>query len=106
VSQGILEGVTRDTVMVLAREVLNVEVEVRPVDRAELYVADEVFLCGTAAQIAPVTKIDGRAIGDGTLGLLTLEIQKEYDKVVRSNAPDYRRWVEPVYRYATAGRLS
>ena len=105
VSQGILEGITRDTVMVLAKEILTVEIETRPVDRAELYVADEMFLCGTAAQIAPVTKIDGRTIGDGTLGLLTLELQKEYDKVVRGNAPEYRRWVEPVYRYATAGRI-
>jgi branched-chain amino acid aminotransferase len=100
VTQGILEGITRDTVITLAREVLDVETEQRPVDRAELYVADEMFLCGTAAQIAPVTRIDGRVIADGRSGVLTLELQREYDKAERGNAPAYRRWVEPVYRYA------
>jgi branched-chain amino acid aminotransferase len=103
VSQGILEGITRNTVMTLARELMEVETETRAVDRAELYVADEIFLCGTAAQIAPVTRVDGRAVGTGALGPLTLEIQSAYEKVVRGRLHQYRRWVEPVYRYARVG---
>jgi branched-chain amino acid aminotransferase len=104
ISQGILEGITRDTVITLARELMEVETETRPVDRAELYVADEVFLCGTAAQIAPVTRVDGRAVGTGVVGPLTLEIQAAYEKVVRGRLHQYRRWAEPVYRYARVGR--
>lgn len=102
VSQGILEGITRDTVMVIAREMMGIDTETRVVDRTELYVADEVFLCGTAAQIAPVTRIDGRAIRDGAIGETTLELQRQYDRAVRGLIPDYRRWVEPVFGYARA----
>jgi branched-chain amino acid aminotransferase len=96
VSQGILEGVTRDSVMTLARD-LGVETEVRGVDRAELYVADEVFLCGTAAQIAPVTKIDGRIVGDGAPGRITLALRNAYEDVVRGRSPRYRHWLAPVH---------
>jgi branched-chain amino acid aminotransferase len=100
VSEGILEGITRDTVMRLARELLDVPAEERAVDRAELYVADEVFLCGTAAQVAPVTRVDGRPIATGTAGPLTLQIQALYERVVRGRVPQYRAWIEPVYGYA------
>jgi len=100
VSEGILEGVTRDTVMRLARELLDIPTEERAVDRAELYVADEVFLCGTAAQVAPVTRVDGRPIATGTSGPLTLQIQALYERVVRGRVPQYRAWIEPVYGYA------
>jgi len=98
-SQGILEGITRDTVMTLARDEMGIDTESRPVSRPELYAADEMFLCGTAAQIAPVTRVDGRAIGAGESGPLTLEIQSIYQNVVRGGLLQYRRWVEPVYRY-------
>jgi branched-chain amino acid aminotransferase len=103
-SQGILEGITRDTVITLAREVLDVDTEVRAVDRAELYVADEAFLCGTAAQIAPVSRIDGRRVGTGSPGPLTLDIQDLYQKAVRGILPQYRLWVTPVYGYTRSGR--
>ena len=99
-SQGILEGITRDSVMRLAHDLLDVPAEERAVDRAELYVADEVFLCGTAAQIAPVTRVDGRTIATGTPGPLTLQIQALYERAVRGKVPLYRSWVEPVYGYA------
>jgi branched-chain amino acid aminotransferase len=98
-SQGILEGITRDTIIRMAREMLEVRTEERGVDRTELVVADEVFLCGTAAQIAPVTRVDGRVIGAGTPGLLTLQLQSLYERVVRARLPQYRSWVEPVYGY-------
>ena len=104
VSQGILEGITRDSVMVLARDLMQLETECRSVDRAELYVADEMFLCGTAAQIAPVTRVDGRAVGCGAPGALTLELQETYGRAVRGGLPQYRAWVEPVYRYARVAR--
>jgi branched-chain amino acid aminotransferase len=102
VSQGILEGITRDTIIRLARERLDLPTEERSLDRAELYIADEVFLCGTAAQIAPVTRVDGRAIASGRPGPLTLQFQELYERVVRGRVPGYRAWVEPVYGYSRA----
>lgn len=99
-SSGILEGVTRDTIITLARELLDVVTDVRAVDRSELYVADEMFLCGTAARIAPVTRIDGRSVGDGSPGELTRELQRRYDSAVRGKLAEFRSWVEPVYGYA------
>ena len=103
-ASGILEGVTRDTLLTLARECLDVPIEVRAVDRTELYVADEVFLCGTAARIAPVTRIDGREVGEGVPGELTRELQRRYDGVVRGKIAEYRAWVDPVYGYARTAR--
>ena len=100
VSQGILEGITRDSIIRLARELLEVETDQRGVDRAELYVADEVFLAGTAAQIAPVTRIDGRIISTGTPGPLTLQLQTLYERAVRGRLPQYRGWIESVYGYS------
>ena len=103
-SSGILEGVTRDTLITLARECLDVAIEIRAVERSELYVADEVFLCGTAARIAPVTRIDGRLVGDGSPGELTRELQRRYDSVVRGKLPEYRSWIDTVYGYARTAR--
>jgi branched-chain amino acid aminotransferase len=97
VSQGILEGITRDTVMTLAADRGIASVEQRPVDRTELYVADEVFLCGTAAKIAPVTRIDGRTVGTGEPGPITLGLKYAYDAIVRGVVHSRPGWVEPVY---------
>lgn len=98
VSQGILEGITRDTLITLARAVLGLETEARTVDRTELYVADEVFLCGTAAEVAPVTRIDERPVGDGHPGRITLRLQRLYEQLVRGHLIRYRHWLEPCYR--------
>ena len=106
VSQGILEGLTRDSVMTLARQELQIATEQRPVDRTELYVADEVFLCGTAAQIAPVTCVDGRNVGNGVPGAVTVKLQREYDRAVRGKSPGYTHWVHPVYGSVNAGSIS
>jgi branched-chain amino acid aminotransferase len=97
VSQGILEGITRDSVMTLVHDSAIAEIEQRPVDRTELYVADEVFLCGTAAQIAPVTRIDGRIVGAGAPGPITLAVQGAYDRIVRGAGSVRPGWIEPVY---------
>jgi branched-chain amino acid aminotransferase len=105
VSQGILEGVTRNTVMQLAAE-KGLSTETRSVDRAELVVADESFLCGTAAQIAPVTRIDGRLVGDGKVGPLTLEIRTLYERVVRGRSKKHLHWLHPVYGRSARPALS
>jgi branched-chain amino acid aminotransferase len=96
-SDNILEGITRAAVMQLAREQLQLEVVERSIDRTELYVADEVFMCGTGAQVAPVTEIDRRRIGDGEPGPVTLRLQSSYLDVVKGNNPAYADWLIPVY---------
>jgi branched-chain amino acid aminotransferase len=77
----ILEGITRENV----------------IDRSELYVADEVFLCGTGAQIAPVIEVDHRAIGSGQVGPIASRLQALYFDIVRGRNPKYADWLTPVY---------
>ena len=83
--------------MHLVREELGLEVRERSIDRSELYVADEVFLVGTGAQVAPVIEIDRRRIGDGEPGPLTNRVQDTYHKVVTGRDPKYAAWLTPVY---------
>jgi branched-chain amino acid aminotransferase len=92
----ILEGITRDTVIKLAIDE-GMYVEERPIAREEIYIADEVFLVGTAAEITPVVEIDGRIIGDGKPGPVTKKLAELYAKVVRGQVEKYLRWVTPVY---------
>lgn len=96
VSDAILEGITRSALLDLARDA-GFEVVVRPIDRTELYVADELFLCGTGVQIAPVTRVDHRPVGDGRPGDKTLTLQKLYFDAVRGCNPAYQHWLTPVY---------
>lgn len=88
----ILTGVTRNTILHLAKEVLGIEVEERIIDRSELYSAEEAFFCGTGAQIAPITSIDNRAVGDGKIGKTVTDIQNLYNDVVRGKVPKYKEW--------------
>ena len=88
----ILVGVTRNTVIQLAREELELEVEERPIARAELYVCDEIFFTGTGAQVAPVRSIDRRVLGDGTPGPISRRLQKIYFDVVMGKVAKYREW--------------
>jgi branched-chain amino acid aminotransferase len=90
-AQCILEGITRDTVITLARELGHTVVE-GFISRDELYTADEVFLCGTAAEITPVREIDHREIGTGTRGAVTKQIQSRFFEVVRGSTPDHAEW--------------
>jgi len=78
----ILVGVTRNTVMEIAKEELGMEIAEREINRTELYIADEAFFCGTGAQIAPIGSIDHRQYGDGKMGKKTAQIQKLYYDVV------------------------
>jgi branched-chain amino acid aminotransferase len=96
-SENILLGVTRETVMELARRELDRITRERVVDRTELYVADEIFLTGTGAQIAPVIAIDHRPIGNGKIGPITQEIQRIYHEVVRGMRPEYLTWCTPAF---------
>ncbi|MBI2424441.1 MAG: branched-chain amino acid transaminase [Candidatus Hydrogenedentes bacterium] len=91
----ILVGITRNTVMQLAREVLNMEVIERPIARTELYVCDEIFFSGTGAQVAPVRSVDRRLIGTGKPGEITRKLQDIYFEVVQGKVPAYRHWCTP-----------
>jgi branched-chain amino acid aminotransferase len=96
VADDILVGITRGAIMELA-EKLGVPVAERRIDRTELYVADEIFLCGTGVQVAPVTKVDGRKIGDGKMGEITRSIQDLYLSAVHGEVEEYKNWLTPVY---------
>jgi len=97
VTDNLLEGITRDTIITLVREELGVPVVERTIDRTELYVADELLLCGTGAQIAPVGSVDHRPVGTGAVGELGRALQQLYFKVVRGELPKYTHWCSPVY---------
>lgn len=93
----ILEGVTRATVLELA-SAIGIPVDVRQVDRTELYIADEIFLVGTGAQISPVTEVDHRQVGDGMIGPISTQMQELYFSVVRGQTPEFRHWCTPVFQ--------
>jgi branched-chain amino acid aminotransferase len=97
VTEDILEGITRNLLMGLIRDELGLEVIERAIDRTELYVCDELLLCGTGAQVGGVTELDHRAIGDGAVGVQTRRLQDVYFRAVRGDEPRYRDWLTPVY---------
>jgi branched-chain amino acid aminotransferase len=96
IGSGILESITRDALIVLAREVLGLEVVERHVDRTELYLADEVFTCGTAAEVTPVVAIDKYTIGRGEIGPVTRALESAFDDVLRGRDVRYAHWRTPV----------
>ena len=97
VTDNILEGITRSALMKLAKEELAVETVIRSIDRTELYTADEIFLCGTGAQVSPVIEVDRRSIGTGRPGKVSKELSRIYFDAVRGRHPAYRHWLTPVY---------
>jgi branched-chain amino acid aminotransferase len=97
VTDNVLEGITRAALLRMAREVLEIPVVERSIDRTELYVADEVFLCGTGAQISPVIEIDRRSVGEGRVGEVTRRLSSTYFDAVRGRNEAYRDWLTPVY---------
>jgi branched-chain amino acid aminotransferase len=100
----ILMGITRDTVIQLAKKELGIETIERHVDRSELYSADEVFLTGTAAHVTPVVEIDHRKVGDGKIGKITNRLQKLYFNVEFGRNKKYLHWCTPVYIKQAKGR--
>lgn len=96
-TDSVLESITRDTVIKLAKQ-MNIEVVERTIDRTELYICDEAFLCGSAMEITPILSIDKNTIGDGENGLLTQSIHKAYLDSVRGLNKEFREWVTPIYK--------
>ncbi|MBI3590768.1 MAG: branched-chain amino acid transaminase [Candidatus Melainabacteria bacterium] len=97
VNENILEGITRATVMELAKNEFNLDTEIRKIDRTELYVCDEVFFCGTAAQVSPITMVDHRSVGNGKIGPISKKLQDLYFEVVRGHKKEYRNWCASVF---------
>ena len=95
VSDDILEGVTRKAILTLATD-LEIPTEVRTMDRSELYVCDEVFLCGTGVQVSAVVEIDHRPVGGGQIGPVARAISEQYFRAVRGDDPRYQAWLTPV----------
>ena len=94
----VLPGITRDTIIQLAQRELGLDVVERSIDRSELYLADEVFLTGTAAHLTPVVQLDNRDIADGKIGPISAKLQKLYFDIVVGRNPKYLHWctaVEP-----------
>ncbi len=95
VSDDLLEGVTRKALMeLLANE--GIPVETRSIDRSELYVADEVFLCGTGVQVSPVVEVDHRPVGSGGVGPISRLVRDRYFDAVRGRLPEYSHWLTPI----------
>lgn len=90
-----LEGITRDTVMTIARE-CGLEVVVKRITRDEIYVADEAFFTGSAAEVTPIRELDNRAIGAGVRGPITEKLQALYFDYVHGRRQDHAEWLTPV----------
>ena len=99
-TSGILESVTRSTILRLCRETLQIPTQEREIDRTELYVADEAFFCGTGAEIQPIRDVDHYSIGDGSVGPITTQIEAAYHAMVRGRTPSFRGWRVPIYQTA------
>jgi branched-chain amino acid aminotransferase len=92
VTENILEGITRRTVMELAQNELKLQVIERPIDRTEIYICDELFMTGTAVQVTAVTHVDHRSIGKGVMGPVAAELRRLFDDAVRAKNPRYAHW--------------
>jgi len=97
VTDDILEGITRTTLIELAATELGIDTVERPIDRTELYVADEAFFCGTGVQIAAIAEIDHRPVGTGRIGPIVTQLRDLYFSIARGKREDYSHWVTPVY---------
>ena len=91
-----LEGITRESAIKIAND-LGYEITERPIPRAELYMADEIFLTGTAAEIVPVTSIDGKPVGNGKEGPISKAVRETYARAVTGQIKEYRDWLTPVW---------
>ncbi len=102
VTDNILEGITRRTVIQLLRDELDVEVVERSIDRTEVYLAEEAFFCGTGMQLAGIVNIDHRPIGAGKMGPITGALRRLYFDVVHGRVDKYMDWCAPVYQMKPA----
>jgi len=97
ITDNVLEGITRRTIIQLIRDELKMEVQERQIDRTELYLADESFFCGTGVQISAITRIDHRDVGSGRIGSATSKLRSIYFDIVRGKSAKYRNWCHPVF---------
>jgi len=97
ITDDILEGITRATIMQLARDELGLEVVERKIDRTELYVCEEAFFCGTGVQVAAIASVDHRPVGQGRIGPIVSRLRDLYFDVVRGKVEKYKSWCTPVY---------
>jgi branched-chain amino acid aminotransferase len=97
VTENILEGITRRTVIMLLRDDMGLEVVERTIDRTEIYLSEEAFFCGTGVQVAAITQVDHRPVGTGELGPITRRLRQLYFDAVRGRIPKYRELCTPVY---------
>ena len=96
-TDNILEGITRRSVIELAQKELGMTTIERTIDRTEVYICEELFITGTAAQITAVTKVDHRPVGTGKMGPVTTKLRELFQDVIRGKNPKYRSWNTPVY---------
>ena len=96
-SENIVEGITRDAVIEIAGKELGVETELRPINRSEIYTADELFFTGTALEVTPINYVDRRIIGDGASYPLAEKLRMLYFDIVSGKKKEYEKWLTPVY---------
>jgi len=92
ITDNILEGITRRSIIEVAKKELGLDVVERSIDRTEVFIADEIFMTGTAAQVVAVTKVDHRPVGTGSMGPVTSKLRKAFDDIVRAKNPKYSGW--------------
>lgn len=97
VTENVLEGITRRSVIELAQAELGLSVVERPIDRTEVYICDELFMTGTAAQITAITRVDHRRVGEGAMGPVATRLREIFHDVVLGKVEGYRAWNIPVY---------
>jgi len=93
----ILESITRSTIMEIAQTEFNLKVVEREIDRTELYISDEIFLCGTAMEVVPVLSVDRYQINKGHIGEITNVLRDKYFEIVHGVNDKYKRWISPIY---------
>lgn len=98
VTENILEGITRASVIELAQTELRLEVAERPMDRSELYLAEEAFFTGSTTEIAPIVRVDHRPVGNGRIGPIAVALKQLYQDATRGRLPAYRKWLVPAYQ--------
>ncbi len=96
IGSSILESITRESLLELARE-CGIQVDERPIDRSELYLCDELFLCGSAAELSPICSVDRRIVGSGTVGHITRSLHEAYLTVASGRSQVRASWLRPVY---------
>jgi branched-chain amino acid aminotransferase len=97
ITDNVLEGITRRSVMDLAQEELGIPVIERSIDRTEVFICDELFMTGTAAQVTAITRVDYRVVGTGKMGAFTSRLRDLFNQVVRNNHHGFSHWNTPVF---------